>query len=169
MVPPQDLPAVGTLWYKTILQDADCPNNTVGLYGEQPRDFNTGYDVLNWALVLPANSSGMHISGISNNVTLGTGDLVPGFNFGAFGGVQAGSQVLNLIDSTGAVVMSAMNGTEVSTGCPDGIYNMNYQVIGLSSLLSEVLDSLNLWKGLAISSPRAYCAWAQSQSCASEL
>lgn len=133
MSPASGVPAVGALWYKTILQNASCPNNTAGLYGEQPRDFNTGYDALNWAVTLPAGSKGMRISGISNNVTLNTTTLVPGFNFGAFDGVQAGVQTLNLINSAGAVVMSARNGTAVSTGCPDGIYNMNYQVIGLCS------------------------------------
>jgi len=143
MVPPPNIPAVGVLWYKTILQNASCPNNTAGLYGQQPRDFSTGYDALNWAVVLPAKSTGMRISGFSNNVTLNTTTLGPGFNFGAFNGVQAGAQTLNLIDSTGAVVMSATNGMAVSTGCPDGIYNMNYQVIGLSSAVPTNRRSLN--------------------------
>lgn len=127
---------MGAMWYKTILQNASCPNNAAGLYGEQPRDFDTGIDALNWAVVLPAKSKATTVSGISNGVALqsNTTVLQPGFNFGAIQGVQAGMQTLKIIDAKGKVVMSATNGTVVSTGCPDGIYNMNYQVIGLQAV-----------------------------------
>ena len=59
--------------------------------------------------------------------------LRPGLNYGAFEDVQAGRQALYVVDETGIVVMSATNGSEISTGCPDGIFNMNYQVVGLKT------------------------------------
>ena len=57
----------------------------------------------------------------------------PGLNFGLPTGVQAGAQLLELLDSAGTVVMSATGGECVSSGCPAGMYNMNYQVAGLST------------------------------------
>lgn len=131
-IPPSNTIAVGTLWYKTILQNAYCPNNEAGLYGEYPRDFNTSMEALNWAVILSAAATGYKVSATSNGAALEKATaLQPGANFGQFLGVQAGSQTLVLQDSTGKAVVEATNGTPVSSGCPDGIYNMNYRVIGL--------------------------------------
>lgn len=47
-------------------------------------------------------------------------------------GVQAGGQSLQLLNADGGVVMTAGGGAGVSAGCPDGVYNMNYQVVGLA-------------------------------------
>ena len=124
MSPPGNQ-AMGALWYKTILQDESCP-------GAQPEAFSTGTDTLNWAIVLPAGSSGMQIRGTSNNNVLQTMNVYPGMSFGSFKDVQAGMQLLELLDSSGTVVMATGQGGCVATDCPDGIYNMNYQVLGLA-------------------------------------
>ena len=39
--------------------------------------------------------------------------------------------MLQLLDSSGNVVMSTGKGACVSSDCPNGIYNMNLQVVGL--------------------------------------
>ena len=75
----------------------------------------------------------MQVRTISNGVVLQTANVYPGMNWGSPSGVQAGVQVLELVDSGGNVVMSATGGKCVSSGCPDGIYNMNYQVVGLEN------------------------------------
>ncbi len=128
MEPPANSPAAGTLWYKTILQSASCPSNAA-----QPEGFNTGTDSLNWAVIIAAGSSGMQVRVISNGVTLQTAAVSPGLNWGSPTGVEAGVQTLQVLDASGNIVMSATDGKCVSAGCPDGIYNMNYQVIGLAS------------------------------------
>jgi len=127
MKPPGITP-VGAMWYKTILQSAVCPPKVA-----QPEGFNTGTDSLNWAVVIPAGSSGMQVRAISNGITLQTAAVSPGLNWGSPTGVQAGAQVLQVLDKSGNIVMSATGGKCVSAGCPDGIYNMNYQVVGLAS------------------------------------
>ncbi len=126
MAPPSGTPAIGAMWYKTILQGASYCGAT------QPQGFSQGRDALNWAVVLPAGSSGMQVRATSNGVVLQTVGVYPGLNYGSPAGVQAGVQTLQLLDAGKNVVMTSTTGMSVSSGCPDGIYNMNYQVVGLN-------------------------------------
>lgn len=73
----------------------------------------------------------MQVRGISNGNVLQTVNIYPGMSYGSFNGVQAGTQFLELLDSGGNVVMATGQGGCVATNCPDGLYNMNYQVLGL--------------------------------------
>ena len=127
MYPPSGATAIGTLWYKTILQDASCSGAT------QPNGWSTGTDSLTWAVVLPSGSSGMKVRLTSNGAVISTVSVNAGLNYGSPTGVQAGAQMLQLLNSAGTVVMTATGGECVSSGCPAGMYNMNYQVLGLSS------------------------------------
>ena len=127
MSPPSGATAIGAMWYKTILQSSTCSGAT------QPNGWSTGSDSLNWAIVLPSGSSGMKVRATSNGNVISTVNVNPGLNFGSPTAVQAGSQLLQLLNSAGTVVMSATGGECVSSGCPAGMYNMNYQVVGLNS------------------------------------
>lgn len=120
-------PAVGTMWYKTILQSSSCPG------AEKPRGWETGTDTLNWAVVMPKGSQGMSVRGWSAGKMLQSVKVGEGLNWGSFAGLQAGAQTIELLDAGGMVVMSAGGGKCVSGGCPDGIYNMNVQVAGLEA------------------------------------
>ena len=71
----------------------------------------------------------MQIRAISNNVVLSTVGVNPGLNYGSPNGVQAGEQTLELLDAGGDIIMSTNGGRCVEVNCPDGIYNMNYQVL----------------------------------------
>ena len=125
MAPPSGSTAIGSMWYKTILQSTTCSG------AAQPSGWSTGTDALNWAVVLPSGSSGMKVRTTSNGKVLATTSVNPGLNFGSPSGVQAGSQLIELLDSSGNVVMSGTAGECVSSGCPAGMYNMNFQVVGL--------------------------------------
>ena len=127
MKPPANAAAVGAMWYKTTLQGVTCPEN-------QPTNYATATDALNWAVVLPAGSSGMQIRATSNGVVLATVAGKAGLNMGAPSGVKAGEQRLEVLNSAGTVVLRATNGRCVSSGCPDGIYDFNYQVVGLAAV-----------------------------------
>ena len=126
MVPPANTQAVGALWYKTVTKASTCPNNA-----PTPQGWETATDSLNWAIVLASGSSGMKVRVLSNGVVLQTTGVYPGLNYGSPSGIQAGVQRLEVVDASGNVVMSATGGKCVSNGCPDGIYNMNYQVVDL--------------------------------------
>lgn len=135
MEPPAGTPAVGALWYKTILQSSVCPasanaDTLISSYSLPPDGFDTGTDELNYAVVLEAGASGYSLQAWSNGVALTPVDLVPGLNYGSFTGVQAGYQRMELYYN-GAVVLAASGGRCISAGCPDCIYNMNPQVVPL--------------------------------------
>ena len=128
MVPPANTQAVGALWYKTITDQTICPNNT-----PTPQGWDTATNTLNWAIVLASGSSGMKVRVLSNGVVLQTTGLFPGLNYGSPPGIQAGVQRLEVVDASNNVIMSATGGKCVSSDCPDGIYNMNFQVEALVS------------------------------------
>lgn len=120
----------GALWYKTILKDAVCPINPSNPYSVKPDGWDAGNDNLNWGIVVPSGES-YSVRLISNGVVLNTVPLTAGLNKGAQPGVTPGPQRMELIDSSGSVVLAATGGRCVSGGCPDCIYNMNYQVVEL--------------------------------------
>lgn len=126
MAPPSGATAVGAMWYKTVLQSTTCSG------AAQPEGWSTGTDSLSWAIVLPSGSSGMKVRATSNGAVISTVDVNPGLNFGSPTGVKAGAQMLELLNSAGTVVMTATGGLCISSGCPEGMYNMNYQVVGLN-------------------------------------
>ena len=70
----------------------------------------------------------MQIRLISNGVIIDTISGKAGLNYGATGNIQAGPQRMELLDSSGNVVLASSGGRCISDGCPDCIYNMNYQV-----------------------------------------
>ncbi|OCL08544.1 glycoside hydrolase family 71 protein [Glonium stellatum] len=132
MTPPSNLP-VGTLWYKSILQRIICPDERLGGYYSKPDGFETAKDQLNWAIVVPAGATGYSVRAISNFKVIQTQKLVPGLNFGAADrNVEAGVQKLELL-LNGKVVQVAKDGRCITDTCPDGIYNMNPQVVGLTT------------------------------------
>ena len=75
----------------------------------------------------------MKVRATSNGKVLSTVSVNPGLNWGSPTGVQAGSQLLELLNSAGTVVMSATGGECVASGCSASPYNMNYQVVGLNT------------------------------------
>lgn len=129
MNPPGSPPVVGAIWYKTILQTSTCANNA-----PKPAGFEEGTDSLNWAMVLPASSAAQGWSAVaySENTQIGKWDLKAGLNYGAAAGLRAGRTILEVRDGAANLIKVVAGGRCVSSDCPDGIYNMNPQVVGLS-------------------------------------
>ena len=137
MTTPNEEVAIGALWYKTVLQSTICPTEPDLIsedyeYSVKPDGFETGTDQLNWAVVIPFSSSGLSIRAISNGQVISTVQLTAGLNYGSATGVSEGQQRLELVDSSGTVVLAATGGRCISSNCPDCIYNMNPQVVALS-------------------------------------
>lgn len=129
MTPPGSAPVVGAIWYKIILQTSTCPNNA-----PRPARFDQGTDSLNWAVVLPASSAaqGWKATAYSDNTQIGRWDLKAELNYAAAAGLRAGIARFEVRDRAANLIKVAAGGRFVSSGCPDGIYNMNPQVVGLS-------------------------------------
>ena len=137
MTTPNGEVAIGALWYKTVLQSTQCPivdqSAPEYQYSVKPNGFDSGTDQLNWAVVLPPSASEMSIRAISGGQILSSVPLQSGLNYGAATGLQKGQQRLELIDSSGDIVLAASGGRCVSDNCPDCIYNMNPQVVALAA------------------------------------
>lgn len=127
--------ATGALWYKTILQGTTCALEGRGGVYAKPDGWESGEDVLDWAVVVGegAEGEGWAVRLVSGGVEVGREGLVAGMNYGKVGGVRAGWQRMEVVDGEGAVVAVAAGGRCVSEGCPDCIYNMNPQVVGLAA------------------------------------
>lgn len=74
----------------------------------------------------------MKIRVISNHIVWRIISVGPGLDSSSPGGMQADEQHLELLDAGGNVVVSTTSGRCVEGDCPDGIYNMNYHVLGLA-------------------------------------
>lgn len=131
--PPSDT-VVGSIWYKTILQDAHCPfdNGQLGGYNEKPYGFSTGDDNVYWGIVLPADAvdDGWVVQTLLNGHVVTTTELEgsDGLNWGK-APIGAGNVQVQVIDCGGNIVATASGGRCISRSCPDGIYNMNLQVV----------------------------------------
>lgn len=117
------------------------------MYWDKPEGFEMGTDSLNWAVVLPQGSVGMRIRAVSNDVVLSTVGVGSGLNYGAPDEVKVGEQRLELLDAAGDIVMSAIGGRRVEVDCPDGIYNMNYQVVGMAHGDNTVIGRASIGGG----------------------
>lgn len=127
--------AVGALWYKPIMQNTKCANESLGGFYAKPAGFNKTTDQLNWAIVLPPGAEGYTVRLYTGNSTkIHEEVLVGGLNFNATsGGLRVGEQSMDLL-LNGKVVQTAKKGRSISDNCPDGIYNMNPQVVGLRAV-----------------------------------
>lgn len=136
MQPPSG-PAVGAMWYKTILQSTVCSNENLGGYDAKPDGFSSTKDQLNWAVVLPTSATGYSVRIYSGSQKIQEQNLVGGLNYRAADqGVQIGMQRMELL-LNGNVVQTAKNGRCITNTCPDGTYNMNPQVVSLTSDIGD--------------------------------
>ncbi|RDW87891.1 hypothetical protein BP5796_03585 [Coleophoma crateriformis] len=133
MAPPSGSVAVGAMWYKTILTESViCPNDGSSQdYYNKPDGFLNGTDALYWAVVLdPTAEPGYTLDLYSGGVKVYTAYLSSGLNSGwSPDAISAGSQMIQMKDPAGNNILAASGGLCVSDGCPDSIYNSNYQVV----------------------------------------
>ncbi|OJD32584.1 glycoside hydrolase family 71 protein, partial [Diplodia corticola] len=136
MEPPTGEDAVGALWYKSIHSSTVCPD-TDALISKKPDGYSAASDVLTWAVIVSSIGGPYSIRGFSGGQELQTFYLTAGYNFGTFSSLQEGDQRMELLDASGNVVMVASGGRCVTSTCPDGIYNLNPQILELTMDTSE--------------------------------
>ncbi|GME60266.1 glucan endo-alpha-glucosidase agn1 [Neofusicoccum parvum] len=135
MTPPTtSARAAGALWFKPILANTTCASERAGdLHGGKPDGYGVAVDVATWAVVVGADDAdGLRVRGFSGGEAVGDVELMAGLNFGNFSGLREGPQCLEVRDGEGALVAVARGGRNVSSDCPDAIYNLNPQVLGLA-------------------------------------
>lgn len=80
---------------------------------------------------MPDGLIGWSVVLYSDGTPISTAPLRPGLNSGIADGVKPGWQRMHVLDGRGDLILVAAGGRCVSEGFPDGIYNMNPQVVGL--------------------------------------
>ena len=121
MAPPSEDP-IGALWYRGMLKDtcSGAPDNS-----------QSALDTVNYAIVVPASSTGLKIRVSIDDNTLATTDAQSGLNYAAVSGLSKGTPRLDVLTSDGSVAWSAGGGKAVDDGnipC-----NFNFNVARLSS------------------------------------
>ena len=129
MAPVDGSPAVGAIWYKTIMKSSVCPMApNPNLYNATPPDsFDTATDTMSYAIVIPPAAPSYSLNAVSNGVVTVIPNLQQGLNYGSVD-IQPGYQRMELV-SGDQIILAATGGRCISAGCPDCVYNMNPQVI----------------------------------------
>lgn len=138
MQPPKDSTAVGALWYKPILGSTVCKNESSGdLHDAKPDGYSVAADVSAWAVVVADGDDGFKLHGYSGGEQVGEVALTAGLNLGNFSALREGQQCMEVRNGKGDLVLVATGGRDVTTDCPDGIYNLNPQILGLGDDVSQ--------------------------------
>lgn len=114
---------IGAMWYRGVLTSCS---------GDVPRSSGAAVDAVNYAVVLPAGSDGYSVRVSSNGKELSTTPAQAGLNYNSVGGMTTGSQKIELLDGSGAVVASATSLVDVVQGPVGDFCNYNYYVAGLA-------------------------------------
>jgi glucan endo-1,3-alpha-glucosidase len=120
---------VGVMWYRELLVGASCSGDSLG----KPDGIEDGEDAINFAVILPS-SGNYTINVYSNNNKIGSVTGKAGLNGATITGLAAGSadsQRVEVVDSSGSVVLKATGTKDVSAEA-SGTCNFNYAVVGMS-------------------------------------
>lgn len=112
----------GALWYRGVLTSCS---------GDKPRGAGAARDAVNYAVVLPAGSSGHSIRVTSGGQLLAMQSVSAGLKYNSVPGMKTGAQKIELVDGSGNVVASASGSVNVGTSPTNGFCNYNYYVSGL--------------------------------------
>lgn len=108
------------------MQGTQCPNN------DHPDGWELGSDEVHWGIVIQAglDVSNYEVRLISNGAV--TRYTLPdsGLRYGS-ASISPGTQRLEIWNGGSNPAYVAQGGRCVSSGCPDGIFNMNQIVVGL--------------------------------------
>lgn len=124
VVPPEDLSAVGAMWYRPILKTATCESDSLG----KPSGWENALDAVNFAVLLPEGTTGVTINVISGRKLIGSFAGTAGLNYGTVEGMVAGPQSIQVVGETGAVVAQAASPSDVLAEADD-VCNFNYVVV----------------------------------------
>ncbi|RPD67031.1 glycoside hydrolase [Lentinus tigrinus ALCF2SS1-7] len=116
----------GAFWYRTLLASASCSGDSLG----RPDGAENAQDLINIAVLLPANTSGVTMNVYSGGNLVATLPTTAGLNIAAVD-IKTGSQKVDLVDSAGSIMGSGSSTVDVAADT-SGVCNFNYQVIHIA-------------------------------------
>lgn len=127
LTPPVGSAAAGAMWYRALLVSAACANDAQG----KPTDWESAQDAVNFAILLPAGTSGVTIKVFSAGRQIGSFPGVAGLNAQMVLGMQVGAQSVQVVDASGTTIMTAAGTMDVAADTTGNVCNFNYQVAKL--------------------------------------
>lgn len=127
VLPLDSSAAVGTFWYRPILSTTPCTSDAFG----QPNGYENAKDVINVAVILSSAATGSTIKVSSGGSQIGTETGTTGLNSWSFTGMTTGAVEVEVVDSTGATILSATGGMQVAATA--SVCNYNYYVVPLGT------------------------------------
>ncbi|KAL1949764.1 hypothetical protein VTO73DRAFT_8645 [Trametes versicolor] len=116
----------GAFWYRPLLLTAQCASDPLG----KPDGAQNAVDELSYAVLLPADSTGVTVRVSSGGNVVATFPTTPGLNANTVP-IQLGAQRVELVGADGNVI-GAGDGTKDVVGETDGVCNFNYEVADIS-------------------------------------
>jgi hypothetical protein len=106
-----------------------CSDLGLGQLNIKPKGFETANDWIDFMMILNPGNLGAYSRAISNVKKLSrTIKVGSGLNFGYFDGLTAGHQRVRLVFVDAIILLVAIGGHCISSGCPDCIYKLNPMV-----------------------------------------
>jgi glucan endo-1,3-alpha-glucosidase len=128
IVPPDGVPAIGAMWYRTILTTATCASDPLG----KPDGWENALDAVSFAVLLPDGTAGITIKVMSGGKLIGSFAGTAGLNYATVEGMVAGAQSVEVVDGSGAVVISASSTSDVLAEA-GAVCNYNYNVVKIAN------------------------------------
>ncbi|KAH7032195.1 glycoside hydrolase [Macrophomina phaseolina] len=113
----------GAMWYRPLLKDASCSGDYLG----KPIGWENAQDTVNFAIVLPAETSGVKINVYSGDTLLKSFDGKAGMNAQAVQGMRAGAQKVEVVGADGNVIGAGLSKVDVAADAD--FCNFNYHVV----------------------------------------
>lgn len=113
----------GAVWYRPLLKDASCAGDYLG----KPVGWENAQDTVNFAIVLPAETSGVKINVYSGEQLLKSFDGKAGLNAEAVLGMTTGAQKVELVNADGTVIGAGLSKEDVAADAD--FCNFNYHVV----------------------------------------
>ncbi|KAI0774388.1 glycoside hydrolase [Fomes fomentarius] len=115
----------GAFWYRPLLKDGSC-NDGLG----KPRNFQSAEDLINIAVLLPANTNGTTIRVTSGGNVVAGLETKAGLNFASVP-IKTGAQRVELVNGSGQI-LGVGSSTQDVVSSTNGICNFNYQVVHIA-------------------------------------
>ncbi|KAI0720253.1 glycoside hydrolase [Cerioporus squamosus] len=116
----------GAFWYRTLLRSASCSGDSLG----KPSGFENAEDLINIAVLLPANTSGVKMNVYSGGNLVSTLPTTAGLNIAAVD-IKTGAQKVELVNSAGQIIGAGSSTVDVAADT-SGVCNFNYQVVHIA-------------------------------------
>ncbi|PQE28029.1 glucan endo-1,3-alpha-glucosidase agn1 protein [Rutstroemia sp. NJR-2017a WRK4] len=127
MYPTNGAKAQGTFWHHTLLKNADCSSDSLGL--PKPDGWQHVEDKVTAVVLVASGETGLEASIEVGGTVMGTQKLSAGYNVVSVANITTGAVSMKVTEGSGSVVVQGTGSLKVVDSA--GLCNYNFQVVGL--------------------------------------